>query len=133
MLVKQLSVFLENRPGTLDEALRALKEANINMKALSLADTSEFGVMRIIADKPDEAKQAMKSAGYTSIVNEVISVELKPEVGYLAGIVKKISEAGVNIEYMYAAPSSDSEARMLIKTDDPVKAQSSLGEQAAGA
>ena len=133
MSVKQLSVFLENRPGTLDEALRALKEANINMKALSLADTSEFGVMRIIADKPDEAKQAMKSAGYTSIVNEVISVELKPEVGYLAGIVKKISEAGVNIEYMYAAPSSDSEARMLIKTDDPVKAQSALGEQAAGA
>ena len=130
MLVKQLSVFLENRPGTLDEALKILKDANINMKALSLADTSEFGVMRIIADKPDEAKQAMKSAGYTSIVNEVISVELKPEVGYLAGIVKKISEAGVNIEYMYAAPSADSEAKMLIKTDDSVKAQAALGEQA---
>ena len=130
MLVKQLSVFLENRPGTLDEALKILKDANINMKALSLADTSEFGVMRIIADKPDEAKQAMKSAGYTSIVNEVISVELKPEVGYLAGIVKKISEAGVNIEYMYAAPSADSEAKMLIKTDDSLKAQAALGEQA---
>ncbi|MBQ8955453.1 MAG: amino acid-binding protein [Lachnospiraceae bacterium] len=128
MLVKQLSVFLENRPGTLDEALKVLKEADINMKALSLADTSEFGVMRIIADKPDEAKQAMKNAGYTSIVNEVISVELKSEVGYLAGIVKKISDAGVNIEYMYAAPSKDSEAKMLIKTDDAARAQSALGE-----
>ena len=128
MLAKQLSVFLENRPGTLDEALRILKEANIDIKALSLADTSEFGVMRIIADKPDEAKQAMKGAGYTSIVIEVISVELKPEVGYLAGIVKRISDAGVNIEYMYAAPAGDSGAVMLMKTDDPEKAQSVLGE-----
>lgn len=127
MLVKQLSVFLENRPGTLDEALAVLKQADINMKALSLADTSEFGVMRIIADKPDDAKQAMKQAGYTSIVNDVISVELKSEVGYLADIVKKISGAGVNIEYMYAAPSEESSAKMIIKTDDAAKAQSAIG------
>ena len=126
MLVKQLSVFLENRPGTLDEALAVLKKADINMEALSLADTSEFGVMRIIADKPDEAKQAMKQAGYTSIVNDVISVELKSEVGYLADIVKKISDAGVNIEYMYAAPSEESSAKMIIKTDDAAKAQSAI-------
>ncbi|MBQ9359899.1 MAG: ACT domain-containing protein [Lachnospiraceae bacterium] len=126
MLIKQLSVFLENRPGTLDEALKILKEAGINMKALSLADTSEFGVMRIIADNPDDAKQAMKKAGYTSIVNEVISVELKHEVGYLAGIVEKISKAGVNIEYMYAAPSEDSAARMIIKTDDAARAESAI-------
>ena len=150
MLVKQVSIFLENRPGTLDEALKILKNANINMEGLALADTSEFGVMRIIADKPDEAKQAMKSAGYTSIVNEVIAVELQPEVGYLAGVVKKISSAGVNIEYMYAAPSKDSaakiepqfqitldddtarvdfvtiSAKMIIKTDDAEKAQEAL-------
>ncbi|MBQ4483245.1 MAG: amino acid-binding protein [Lachnospiraceae bacterium] len=126
MLVKQVSIFLENRPGTLDEALKILKDANINMEGLALADTSEFGVMRIIVDKPDEAKQAMKSAGYTSIVNEVIAVELQPEVGYLAGVVKKISSAGVNIEYMYAAPSKDSAAKMIIKTDDAEKAQEAL-------
>ncbi|MCR5773955.1 MAG: amino acid-binding protein [Lachnospiraceae bacterium] len=126
MLVKQLSVFLENRPGTLDEALEILKKANINMKALALADTSEFGVMRVIADDPDKAKQAMKSAGYTSIVNEVISVELKHEVGYLSDIVKKISGVGVNIEYMYAAPSEESAAKMIIKTDDAAKAMKAI-------
>ena len=126
MTIKQLSVFLENRPGTLDEALTVLKNADVNMKALSLADTSEFGIMRIITDDPDSAKQAMKSAGYTSIVNEVISVELKHEVGYLAGIVKKLSEAGINIEYMYAAPSETSSARMIIKTDDAEKAEKAL-------
>ena len=113
MMIKQLSVFLENRPGTLDEALKVLKEAGVNMTALSLADTSEFGIMRIISDDPDAAKQAMKSAGYTSIVNEVIEVEL--------------SKAGVNIEYMYAAPSDKSSARMIIKTDDAVKAEEAIG------
>lgn len=126
MLIKQLSVFLENRPGTLDEALKILKEAGVNIKALSLADTSEFGVMRIIADNPDEAKQAMKSAGYTSIVNEVLAVKLKHEVGYLAGIVEKISGEGVNIEYMYASPSEDSAALMIIKTDDAAKAEKAI-------
>ena len=126
MLVKQLSVFLENRPGTLDEALGILKNAGINMAALSLADTSEFGLMRIIADKPEEAKKAMKAAGYTSSINEVILVELKQEVGYLADIVKKISNAGVNIEYMYASSSSVSEASMIIKTDDADKAQKAI-------
>ncbi|MCR5410630.1 MAG: hypothetical protein K6E90_06590 [Lachnospiraceae bacterium] len=126
MLIKQLSVFLENRPGTLDEALRILKDADVDIKALALADTSEFGVLRIIADKPEEAKQAMKSAGYTSTVNEVISVELKAEVGYLAGIVKKISAEGVNIEYMYAAPSDENEAKMMIKTDDPARAEKAI-------
>ncbi len=126
MLIKQLSVFLENRPGTLDEALKVLKNAGINMKALSLADTSEFGIMRIIADNPEDARNAMKEAGYTSIVNEVISVELKHEVGYLAGIVGKLSEAGVNIEYMYAAPSESSAAKMIIKTDDAEKAEKAI-------
>ena len=126
MLIKQLSVFLENRPGTLQEALIILKDAGVNIKALSLADTSEFGVLRIIADNPDDAKQAMKSAGYTSIVNEVIAVKLKHEVGYLAGLVEKISGAGVNIEYMYAAPSEDSAAMMMIKTDDAAKAEEAL-------
>ncbi len=126
MLIKQLSVFLENRPGTLDEALKVLKKAGVNMKALALADTSEFGIMRIIADNPEEAKQAMKEAGYTSIVNEVLSVELKHEVGYLAGIVEKLSGQGINIEYMYAAPSENSAAKMIIKTDDAEKAEKAI-------
>ena len=126
MIIKQLSVFLENRPGTLDESLGVLKKAGVNMKALSLADTSEFGILRIITDDPDEAKQAMKSAGYTSIVSDVLAVELKHEVGYLADIVSSLSDAGINIEYMYATPSESSAARMIIKTDDVQKAEEAV-------
>ena len=118
MIIKQLSIFLENRPGTLDEALAILKGAGININALSLADTSEFGLLRLIVDDPDRAKAAIKQAGYTSSVNEVVSVELKQEVGYLSGIIKKISDAGINVEYMYASSSSSSGASMIIKTDD---------------
>ena len=118
MIIKQLSIFLENRPGTLDEALAILKGAGININALSLADTSEFGLLRLIVDDPEKAKAAVKQAGYTSSVNEVVSVELKQEVGYLSGIIKKISDAGINVEYMYASSSSDSGASMIIKTDD---------------
>ncbi len=118
MIIKQLSIFLENRPGTLNEALAILKGAGININALSLADTSEFGLLRLIVDDPEKAKAAVKQAGYTSSVNEVVSVELKQEVGYLSGIIKKISEAGINVEYMYASSSSASGASMIIKTDD---------------
>ncbi|MBR1914668.1 MAG: ACT domain-containing protein, partial [Lachnospiraceae bacterium] len=76
MIIKQLSIFLENRPGTLDAALGVIKDAGVNISALSLADTSEFGLLRIIVDRPDDAKQALRSAGYTSSINEVLSVEL---------------------------------------------------------
>ncbi len=118
MIIKQLSIFLENRPGTLDEALAILKGAGININALSLADTSEFGLLRLIVDDPEKAKAAVKQAGYTSSVNEVVSVDLQQEVGYLSGIIKKISDAGINVEYMYASSSSSSGASMIIKTDD---------------
>ncbi|MCR5108345.1 MAG: amino acid-binding protein [Lachnospiraceae bacterium] len=122
MIVKQLSIFLENRAGSLDEALSILKEAHINISALSLADTSEFGLLRLIVDNPEKAKDAMKAAGYTSSINELLSVDLKQEVGYLSNIIKKLSSAGINVEYMYASSSSTSGASMIIKTDDLKKA-----------
>ena len=127
MIIKQLSIFLENRPGTLDEALAILKGAGININALSLADTSEFDLLRLIVDDPDKAKAAIKQAGYTSSVNEVVSVELKQEVGYLSGIIKKISDAGINVEYMYASSSSSTGASMIIKTDDLAKTSELAG------
>ncbi len=128
MIIKQLSIFLESRPGTLESALKVLKEANINLSALSLADTSEFGLLRVIVDKPDAAKAAMREAGYTSSLNDVISFELKQEVGYLASIISRISEAGINVEYMYASSSSESGASMIIKTDDLPKTLEAIGE-----
>ncbi|MBO4375434.1 MAG: amino acid-binding protein [Lachnospiraceae bacterium] len=127
MIIKQLSIFLENRPGSLDEALAILKGAGINISALSLADTSEFGLLRLIVDDPEKARTAIRQAGYTSSVNDVVSVELKQEVGYLSGIIKTISEAGINVEYMYASSSSSSGASMIIKTDDLEKTDSVAG------
>ena len=127
MIIKQLSIFLENRPGTLDESLAVLKGAGINISALSLADTSEFGLLRLIVDDPDRAKAAIRQAGYTSSVNDVVSIELKQEVGYLSGIIKKISDAGINVEYMYASSSSSSGASMIIKTDNLEKTASIAG------
>ncbi|MCR4923280.1 MAG: ACT domain-containing protein [Lachnospiraceae bacterium] len=118
MIIKQLSVFLENRSGTLQEVLKILKKENINILALSLADTSEFGLLRLIVEDPLPAKEAIKAAGYTSSVNEVISIELKNEAGYLSSLIGKISESGDNIEYMYAAPYFDGKVSMIIKTDN---------------
>ncbi len=118
MYIKQLSVFLENKPGTLEEALKILKESEVNIVALSLADTSEFGLLRIVVDKPEEAKQALRDKGYTSILNEVLMVHLKDQVGYLQKLIETVSGAGINVEYMYAAPTLSEGADLILKTSD---------------
>ncbi len=121
MLIKQLSVFLENKPGSLEETLRIIKEKNVNIRALSLADTSEFGLLRLIVDKPEEAKDALKAAGFTSILNDVLEISLQQRVGYLQELVSAVSAAGINVEYMYAASSNTSSATLMVKTSDIAK------------
>ncbi len=118
MYLKQLSVFLENKPGTLEQALKTLKDNNINIVALSLADTSEFGLLRLIVDKPDEGKQALKSRGCTSMINDVLMIRLQQRVGFLEELMEVISKDGINVEYMYAASSESDSAEMIIKTSD---------------
>lgn len=118
MYLKQLSVFLENKPGTLEQALKTLKDNNINIVALSLADTSEFGLLRLIVDKPDEGKQALKSRGCTSMINDVLMIRLQQRVGFLEELMEVISKEGINVEYMYAASSGSDSAEMIIKTSD---------------
>lgn len=128
MIIKQLSVFLENRPGTLVEALGILKEGGVNIVALSLADTNEFGLMRVIVDKPEEAKAAMKARGFTSILNDVLMVHLLDQVGYLEKLVDTVSKAGINVEYMYAAPARKEGADLVMKTSDLEGAAKVIGE-----
>ena len=118
MYLKQLSVFLENKPGTLEQALKTLKDNNINILALSLADTSEFGLLRLIVDKPDEGKQALKARGCTSMINDVLMIRLQQRVGFLEELMEVISKDGINVEYMYAATSESDSAEMIIKTSD---------------
>lgn len=102
MKVEQISVFLENRAGRLAEITRALSEADINIKALSLADTSDFGILRLILDNCEKAYQVLRDKGFTVGRNTVVAVKMPDSPGGLDSILQILREAGVNVEYMYA-------------------------------
>lgn len=102
MKVEQLSIFLENRPGRLAEVTAVLAENNINLRALALADTLEFGVLRLITDRPEDARRALSEKGFSAQVTEVLAVEVPDKPGGLNQVLTAFGEAGVNVEYMYA-------------------------------
>jgi len=119
MTVEQLSVFVENKPGKLVEALETLAEAKIDLRALSLADTSDFGILRIIVDKPEQALRNLSEAGYLVKSNEVLAVVIGDKPGGLAAVVRILSEAGVDIEYTYAfVAHSKDEAYVILRVDN---------------
>jgi len=127
MIVKQLSVFVENKPGKLIEALETLGNSGIDLRALSLADTSDFGILRAIVDKPDKALEALTEAGFLVKTNEVLAVVIDDRPGGLAAVVRILTEANVNIEYTYAfvAHSKDN-AYVIVRVDSNEKAISVL-------
>ncbi|HAA89451.1 MAG: Amino acid-binding protein [Thermoanaerobacterales bacterium 50_218] len=102
MLVKQISVFLENKCGRLASVTRVLGEHSINIRAFSIADTTDFGILRLIVNNPEEAYKVLREAGFTVSVTEVIAVKVPDRPGGLADVLELMQEAGVNIEYMYA-------------------------------
>jgi hypothetical protein len=102
MLIQQLSVFLDNSPGRLNAATKVLSKAGINMRALTLADTSDFGVLRVIVDKPEEAMKILKENNFAAKITEVLVVEMEDTPGGLTQILDILEEGQVNIEYMYA-------------------------------
>ena len=102
MKVRQISIFLENRSGRLASVLKEVGRAGVNIRALSLADTSDFGILRLIVDDVDKGVQVLKDAGHTVSLTEVLAVEVPDHPGGLAGILEKLSEANLNVEYMYA-------------------------------
>ena len=119
MTVEQLSVFVENKPGKLVEALEALADAEVDLRALSLADTSDFGILRAIVDKPEKALDVLSESGFLVKSNEVLAVVIGDKPGGLASVVRLLSEAGVDIEYTYAfvAHSRDN-AYVIIRVDN---------------
>jgi len=119
MTIKQLSVFVENRPGKLVEALETIANAKIDMRALSLADTSDFGILRTIVDKPDEALDVLTEAGFLVKSNEVLAVVIGDKPGGLVSVVRTLSNEGINIEYTYAfvAHSKDN-AYVILRVDN---------------
>jgi len=102
MFVKQISVFMENRAGRLEEITGILAKANINIRALSLADTSDFGILRLIVDNPDKTAVILKQNAFTVRENDVIAMEVEDKPGGLHDILCLFSKAGISIEYMYA-------------------------------
>ena len=102
MTIEQLSVFVENKPGKLVEALEILAQAGIDLRALSLADTADFGILRIIADKPLDALNALQNAGYLVRSNDVIPVSVSDKPGGLAAVLRILADAGIDVEYTYA-------------------------------
>ena len=100
-MIEQLSVFLENQPGRLAQACRTLGSAGINMRALMVADTEQFGVVRIICDRPNAAKGALEGAGFGVSVTGVYAVETPDRPGGLADVLEALGSAGINVEYAY--------------------------------
>ncbi len=102
LCVKQLSVFLENKTGRLAKVTEILGNKQINIRALSIADTADFGILRLIVNRPDEAAKILKEDGFTVTVTEVLAVEMDDRPGGLAGILKILDTSKINIEYLYA-------------------------------
>ena len=100
MQVEQISIFIENKSGRLAEVTRVLGSQGINIRALSLADTSDFGILRLIVDKTDQAKAALKEQGFTVSKTEVVAVEVPDQPGGLYSILKVLEDARANVEYM---------------------------------
>jgi hypothetical protein len=102
MKVEQISIFIENKSGRLAEVTQVLGTAGVNIRALSLADTSDFGILRLIVDKTDQAKSALKANGFTVSKTEVVAVEVPDRPLGLYGILEVLDRGKVNVEYMYA-------------------------------
>jgi hypothetical protein len=102
MKVEQISIFIENKSGRLAEVARVLGEKGVNIRALSLADTSDFGILRLLVDNTDIAQTTLKENGFTVNKTEVVAVEVPDEPGGLCNILRVLDDAQVNVEYMYA-------------------------------
>lgn len=126
--VKQLSVFIENKSGRVSEVTGVLGDAGVNIRGFSVSDTAEFGILRLIVDLPDKATTALKDAGFTVREDDVICIDLPDVPGGLAGVLKMVSLAGVNIEYVYSLIATyvvinvvDVDRALRLLADKPVR------------
>ncbi|MDR2477008.1 MAG: ACT domain-containing protein [Treponema sp.] len=122
MEIKQISVFLENTTGRLSEVTRTIAQAGINLRAISIADTADFGILRLIVDKTDEAVGALSAAGFTTRQTSVAAVEIDDVPGSLAKLMELFQQSQVNIEYLYASLEGKAgKAVVIFKLEDHEK------------
>ncbi len=120
MTIKQLSVFLENREGRLDEVLKTLGANEVNIVALSLADTADYGMLRMIVSDPQKGRNVLKEAGITSMLTDVVALRVPHATGSLSKAMHELVQGGVNVEYMYAF-ANGTDASAVLKSDAPEK------------
>ncbi len=119
MQIKQISIFLENNAGRLAEVTGVIAAAGVNIRAISIADTADFGILRVIADKPEVAVEALNKAGFTTRVTDVLAVEIADAPGSLAKVMQIFKDTGVNIEYLYASlEGCEGKAIVIFKVED---------------
>lgn len=125
-MIKQISVFVENKPGRLAAITEVLYKKGINLRAFMIADAGDFGIVRMVVDKTEEAFNALKSAGFAVTLNDVLAVEVEDKPGELYRISKALGEEGVNIEYVYAFTSEKHKALIIFRVDELAKAKAVL-------
>ncbi len=123
MSVEQISVFLDNKAGRLSEVTDVLAKAGINMSALSIADTTHFGILRLIVNRPDEAEKVLKESGFTVSKTDVLAIAIDDTAGSLAGALRMLTDSGISIEYIYAFVTRKADCAMVVlKIEDEARA-----------
>lgn len=125
--VRQISVFVDNKPNQIAEVMQLLKNCGINLRALSLADTKDFGILRIIANDTDKAVKTLKENSYAVTVTEILAITIPDSTGQLSRVLDILGAEGVNVEYLYAfIGKSDRSVSFVIRVDDNAHAAESL-------
>ncbi len=128
MFAKQLTIFIENRTGRLCEVLNVLKKNGVNILSLSLADTTEFGLLRLIVDKPEVGKERLADGGFSSLLSDISIIKIPHRTGSLQELLEVIDKSGVNIEYMYGLSIEDENAYVVLKASDAKRVDAILTE-----
>ena len=128
MKVHQLSVFIENKAGRVSEVTESLGDQGVNIRGFSVSDTADYGILRLVVDDPERGHEVLSDAGFTVKESEVICIKLPDEPGSLANVLKVVSDAGVNIEYVYSLISTyvvinvgDADRALQLLSDQPVQ------------
>lgn len=128
--IKQISLFVENRPGRMAKVAKTLSDAGVNIRALTIAEAGDFGVIRMVVDDPEKGHRVLKENAFTVSMTEVLAVEMKDTPGGLYEIVNTLGQSGVNVDYAYAFVTAKAQKAMLIlRVDDIAKARAVLGEK----
>ena len=130
-MIKQIAVFLENKAGKASDCCKILKENGVNLLALSIADTTDFGILRMLTEDNATALSALKKAGYIASEVELVGLEVPDKAGALSDLLIALGDNGINVEYMYSYAEVDGHAKIAFKTSTPEKATEIL--KAAGA